>query len=61
MKYQTTKKKEHGIQDMPVKLYFQTEVDFLKYLHKEREVAEFRADCSLIISKYPELKEWIIK
>jgi len=61
VKYQTVNKKEIGTQDIPSEISFQTESDFLKFLHKEKEVAEFRADYTFILSKFPELKEWIIK
>ena len=61
IKYQTINKKDIGTQDLPTEISFQTESDFLKYLHKEKEIAEFRQNCTLILSKFPELKEWIIK
>jgi hypothetical protein len=61
IKYQTVNKKEIGTQDIPTEISFQTETDFLKYLHKEKEVSDFRADCTLILSRFPELKEWISK
>ena len=61
VEYQTIKTKKLGTQGIPKKISFQTESDFLKYLRKEKETAEFRKNCSLILSKFPELKEWIIK
>jgi len=61
VKYQTINKKEIGTQDIPSEISFQTENDFLKFLHKEKDVTEFRADYTFILSKFPELKEWIIK
>jgi len=61
IKYQTINKKEIGTQDIPSGISFQTESDFLKFLHKEKEVGEFREDCALILSEFFELKEWIIK
>ena len=57
--YKQTNTRRHGIQSLPEEISFQTELDFLKYLHKEKEVAEFRENCSLIISKFPEVKDWI--
>jgi hypothetical protein len=59
--YRQIKTRKHGIQSLPEEISFQTETDFFKYLHKEKEVAQFRNDCSLIISNFPELKEWLIK
>jgi len=61
IKYHTINKKDIGTQDLPSEISFQTESDFLKYLHKEKEVVQFRNDCSLIRSNFPELKKWIIK
>ena len=61
IEFQTIRKKEIGTQDLPVKFSFETESDFLRYLHKEKEVAEFRENCSSILSIYPELKEWLYK
>ena len=61
IKYQTVSKKDIGTQDLPTEISFQTESDFLKYFHKEKEVVEFRQNCRLILFKFPELKEWIIK
>lgn len=61
VKFQTINKKEIGTQDIPSEISFQTENDFLKFLHKEKEVVRFRTDCTFILSKFPELRGWIIK
>ena len=59
--YQTIRKKTIGTQDIPTEIYFETESDFLKYLRKENEVAKFRENCSLILSNFPQLKDWTAK
>ena len=59
--YKQVNTKKHGVQSLPEEISFQTENDFLKYLHKENEVAQFRNDYSLILSHFPDLKELIIK
>jgi hypothetical protein len=59
--YKQINTRKHGIQSLPEEISFQTETDFLKYLHKEKEVAEFRQNYTFILSKFPQLKEWIIK
>jgi len=59
--YKQRKTRQDGIQSSISKIIFQTESDFLKYLHKEKEVVGFRENCSLILSKYYELKEWLVK
>jgi hypothetical protein len=61
VKYQTIKKKDIGTQDIPIEISFQTETDFLKYLHKEKEVAIFRENIKIILSNFPELKDWHTK
>jgi len=61
VKWQTVKKKNLGTQDIPVEISFQSEYDFLKYLNKEKEVSEFHKNRDLILSNFPELKDWICK
>ena len=61
VKYQTIRKKNLGTQDIPTEISFDSETDFLKFLNKEKEVRKFRENCSLILSHFPELKEWITK
>jgi hypothetical protein len=61
IKWRTARMKNFGTQDRPKEISFQTESDFLKYLHKEKEASEFRKNCSLILSRFPELEEWIIR
>ena len=61
VKYQTIRKKNLGTQDIPTEISFESETDFLRYLNKEKEVKKFREDCSLILSHFPELSEWITK
>ena len=59
--YKQVNTKKHGAQSLPEEIGFQTETDFLKYLHKEKEVAQFKNDYSLILSSFPDLEEWIVK
>jgi len=59
--YNQVNTRKHGVQSLPEEISFQTEIDFLKYLNKEKEVRNFREDCKLILSQFPELKEWIIR
>jgi hypothetical protein len=55
--YKQINTRKHGIQSLPIEFTFQTETDFLKYLRKEKEATDFKANCLLIFSKFPELKE----
>lgn len=57
----TITKKSIGRQDLPKEISFENEVDYLRFLKKEKEVRQFKDDVYLIISAFPELKEWIVK
>lgn len=59
--YQTVKTKTIGTQSLPIIIYFETEKDFLKFLGKEKEVANLINDWQIIHTFFPELKDWIIK
>lgn len=57
----TITKKSIGKQDLPQEISFENEVDYLRFLKKEKEVLQFKNDVYLIVSSFPELKEWIVK
>lgn len=59
--YKRTRTKYLGEQDIPVSIYFETEQDFLRFLYKEKEVAQFRENVALITSAFPQLILWIQK
>lgn len=59
IEYQTIKTKQHGLQDIPISISFQSEYDYLKFINKEKETERFRKDVGRIISSFPELKDWI--
>lgn len=59
--FQTVKTKQHGLQDVPTLINFQSEYDYLKFINKEKETAKFRKDIGHIVSSFPELKDWIYK
>ncbi|MFY0601959.1 MAG: hypothetical protein JXR03_19955 [Cyclobacteriaceae bacterium] len=59
--FQKVKTKYLGTQDLPTAIYFDTEIDFLKYLGKEKEVKVFEQNIRKIIDELPELKEWILQ
>ena len=35
--FQTVKTKQHGLQDIPVSISFQSEYDYLKFINKEKD------------------------
>ena len=53
------KTKNHGSQNMPKEILFETEQDYLKFIGKEKECANFKADISAL-QKFSQLTEWII-
>lgn len=59
--FQTVKTKQHGLQDIPVSISFQSEYDYLKFINKEKETAKFKIDLIQILSSFPELKDWVLK
>lgn len=59
LEFQQVKTKYLGVQDLPVSIYFDTEMDFLKFLGKEKEIELFKVSISKITNELPELKNWI--
>ena len=61
VEYQTIKNRQHGVQDIPTSISFQTESDYLKYINKEKETAKFKIGIADIFASFPELKDWVYK
>ena len=61
IEYQKVKTRKHGEQDIPVSISFLTESDYLKYIGKDQDTADFRKDMELILSVFPELYEWVCR
>ena len=61
IEYQTVKTKQHGLQDVPISISFQSEYDYLKFINKEKETEKFREDIDQIVSSFPELKDWVCR
>ena len=59
--YQRVRTRTHGEQDIPVLISFETEQDYLRFIGKGQTSAYFRKDLEMILSIFPELKEWISK
>ncbi len=59
--FENRKTKSLGTQSFPVRIYFDNEPDYLKYINKEKEVDCFKEKHRNILKEFPELKEWIIK
>lgn len=61
LEFQRVKTKGLGTQDLPISIFFESEIDFLKFLGKEKEVELFKESVNKILESFPELREWIIK
>ncbi|MCH8495627.1 MAG: DUF2220 family protein [Balneolales bacterium] len=49
------KTRNHGYQDVPVQVMFETEQDYFRYLNKQKEVDQARDDFAMITKQYPDL------
>lgn len=61
IKYRTVKTRQHSVQDVIDEIIFQTENDFLKFIHKENEALAFKTNSNLILKQFPELADWAKK
>lgn len=57
--YIQKRKKGLGLQSLPSQFVFDNELDYLQYLHKEKEVILFDNACEVTFKTFPELKEVI--
>lgn len=61
LEWKQVKTKYLGKQDLPTSIFFESEIDFLRFLGKEKEVKVFNESVNKILESFPELREWIIK
>lgn len=61
LEFQTVKTKYLGVQDLPISIHFDSAVDFLKFIDKEKEASLFKSNCDTILEAFPELFDWILK
>lgn len=59
--YKLINTRKHGVQSLPEEISFQTETDYLKFLHKDKEAESFKNNAAFILTHYPVLNEWIKK
>ncbi|QKJ32881.1 hypothetical protein HQ865_25040 [Mucilaginibacter mali] len=52
------KHRQHGIQDIPKAIVFETLADYIKYIGKQHEFDAFKADADRILNSIPQLKDW---
>ncbi|MBF2053123.1 MAG: hypothetical protein IGS03_06610 [Candidatus Sericytochromatia bacterium] len=49
----------YGLQQVPCRIVFESEVDFLTCVQKSSEVARFKRDAQLLLQAFPVLHNWI--
>ena len=59
--YQNVRTRTLGEQDIPMSISFETEQDYLRFIGKGQDTAYFRQDLEMILSLFPELKDWICR
>jgi len=55
------KNQKIGEQSFPDRIFFEDQSDYLKFIRKGQEFERFIKTSTRIITKFPELKQWIIK
>ncbi|MCC5639151.1 DUF2220 family protein [Nostoc sp. CHAB 5844] len=56
---ESRKTQKHGWQSLPKRISIDTEQDYLKFIKKEKEVAQFKLNVDLIRTKIPQLYDWL--
>ncbi len=56
---ETRRTQKHGSQSLPKRICFETAQDYLKFIKKEKEVAQFKANIALIQATIPQLHDWL--
>lgn len=51
--------RKFGMQSLPSRIVFETETDYLKFINKEQEVADFQDAVARIRKELPELNIWL--
>ncbi|RZG68502.1 hypothetical protein EXU29_17660 [Acinetobacter wuhouensis] len=59
IEYQTIRTKSLGLQDLPIRVFFECEEDFVRYIAKLEEVKAFKQNYQKILQLIPKLKTWI--
>jgi Uncharacterized protein conserved in bacteria len=53
--------RQHGDQNLPVRIVIETPQDLLRLIDKEEEFEHFQQDISLIRTSMPQLNEWLLR
>lgn len=55
----TVKTRQHGLQDIPSDVVFESLEDYLRFLGREQEYAQFLSQAAAIRQQLPQLEEWL--
>jgi len=61
LEFKRVQTKKFGTQDLPSRIFFEYEYDFLKFIIKQSEVRLFKKNLARIIDKFPELIDWTVR
>lgn len=59
LEYQTVRTKSLGLQDLPTRIFFENDQDYIRYLSKADEVGAFKENYQNIVQQFPQLKTWV--
>lgn len=59
VEYQTVRTKNLGVQDLPIRVFFENDEEFVTYITKKDEVNVFKQNYQKIINQIPELRIWL--
>lgn len=59
LEYQTVRTKSLGLQDLPTRIFFENDQDYIRYLSKVDEVNAFKENYQNIVRHFPQLKTWV--
>jgi len=61
LEFKRVQTKKFGTQDLPSRIFFEYEYDFLKFIIKQSEVRLFKKNLARIIDEFPELIDWTVR
>lgn len=56
----TIETRRNGRQSLPERILFESELDYLRFIGKESEIASFRKNIELIRIEMPQLENWLV-
>ena len=59
VEFREVRTRTSGMQSVPVKIFFETEIDFLKFIRKEQEIKSFDRNVTRLRNRLPQLEQWL--